>query len=175
MKLKPQAGLFCLQQESYRRMSGGFMPLPNRHMKVWLILCLVLCVSAAVAVAPDETIVLEMAKQTHISANEIRQDYNACDSGVTLSMKICGSYKWMVEDARLNKTYKQALAKARVMGYESSLIRSQRAWMVYRDAACIYEGEMGAGGGSAEGLYVLSCKLDLTKLQADRLENSLRE
>jgi uncharacterized protein YecT (DUF1311 family) len=144
------------------------------HSKAWVIL-FALCTSAAVAAAPDETIVHEMAKQTHMPADDIRRDYDACDSGVTLSMKICGSYRWMVEDARLNKAYKQALTKAREMGYESSLVRAQRAWLAYRDAACTYEGEMGAGGGTAEGLYVLGCKLDLTKQQADRLENSLRE
>ena len=129
----------------------------------------------AVDAAPDETVIKKLSKQTNIPVDDIRRDYNACDSGVTLSMKICGSYRWMVEDVRLNKTFKRVLVRAREMGYEPSLVRTQRAWLAYRDAACTYEGEMGAGGGTAEGLYVLSCKLDLTKQQADRLENSIRE
>ena len=33
----------------------------------------------------------------------------------------------------------------------------------------------GAGGGTAEGLYVLSCKEEVTKQQAERLEATLHE
>lgn len=158
------------------------MPIPylvtvdiKNHMKKRMILCLALCSSVAALAAPDEIVVQQMAKQTHLPADDIRRNYNACDSSITLSMKICESYRWMVEDVRLNKVFKRALAKAHDAGYEPSLVRSERAWIAYRDATCIYEGEMGAGGGTAQGLYVLSCKLDLTKQQADRLENSLRE
>jgi uncharacterized protein YecT (DUF1311 family) len=90
-------------------------------------------------------------------------------------MKICGSYHWMIQDVRMNKAYKQMLAKAKVASYEKSLVKAQRAWLAYRDAACAFEGEMGAGGGTAEGLYVLSCKEEVTKQQAERLEAAIRE
>ena len=53
--------------------------------------------------------------------------------------------------------------------------KRKRAWIAYRDAACRYEGKMGAGGGSAEVLYVLGCKEELTKQRADRLAESLKE
>ncbi len=124
--------------------------------------------------APDEAVVREMLrKSSGLSKEEIRANYNACDSGITLSMKICASYRWVKQDVRLNQIYKQSLDKARESGYEKSLVQAQRAWLAYRDAACAYEGEMGAGGGTAEGLYILSCKEDLTKERADRLEAAL--
>lgn len=132
-------------------------------------------VSTTTIAAPDEEVVKAMVRRTDISAEEIRANYNACDSGVTWSMKICGSYHWMVEDVRLNKIYKRALVKAKEAGYEKSLIQAQRAWLTYLETDCAYEGEMGAGGGSAEGLYVLGCKQGLTKQRADHLEEQLTE
>ncbi|HXA46096.1 MAG TPA: lysozyme inhibitor LprI family protein [Burkholderiaceae bacterium] len=144
-------------------------------MKKLTISLFVACTSVYALAAPDEFVVQEMARQTKLSVDDIKKNYDACDSGVTWPMKICGSYRWMVEDVRLNKIYKRTLTKARELGYESSLQTAQRAWLTYRDAACNYEGAAGAGDGTAAGLYVLSCKLDLTKQRADRLEEGLRE
>lgn len=135
----------------------------------------IVLMSSMVFAAPNEEVVQAMVRRTNISAEDIRANYDACDSGVTLSMKICGSYDWMVEDVRLNRIYKQLLAKAKEQGYDASLIRAQRAWLEYLEAACTFEGEMVAGGGTAEGLYVLSCKETLTKQRADHLESQLRE
>ncbi|WP_078121487.1 lysozyme inhibitor LprI family protein [Thiosocius teredinicola] len=125
--------------------------------------------------APDEEVVEAMTKLTSLTAEEIRQDYDACDSGVTLRMKICASYHWVAEDVRLNKIYAQVRAKAKEVGYEPSLIEAQRAWLAYRDTTCAFEGEMGAGGGTAEGLYVLSCRERLTKERTDDLAEYLKD
>jgi uncharacterized protein YecT (DUF1311 family) len=143
-------------------------------MKSHLFLSLLLIVPLVARADPDEDVIQVMARQTKLDPAEIRQHYNSCDSGVTLTMKICGSYRWMVQDTRLNRVYRDTRATARERGYEASLLKSQKAWLAYRDALCSFEGEMGAGGGSAEGLYVLSCKEELTKLQADRLESAIR-
>ena len=67
------------------------------------------------------------------------------------------------------------LAQATERGYADSLIQAERTWVAFRDATCTYEGQMGAGGGSEEGIYVLSCKEDLTKLQADRPNARLQD
>ena len=120
--------------------------------------------------APDEQVVQHVLRNsTGLTADEIRQNYNGCD-GTTLSMKICGAYQWAVQDIRLNRAFLQARSAAKKSGYEQSLVRAQRAWIAYRDSQCAFEGISGAGGGTAEGLYVLSCKEELTKLQANRLE-----
>lgn len=116
-----------------------------------------------------------MARRTRIPPDEIRRNYDACDSGVTLAMKTCGSYRWTEQNLRLNKVYKRVRAKAKEADYEASLIRAEKAWLAYRDTACIFEGKINAGGGTAEELYVLSCKEDLTKQRAERLEAIIGE
>jgi uncharacterized protein YecT (DUF1311 family) len=136
-------------------------------------LALLLAATARASAAPDETVVREMARQTNISAEVIRRDHDACDSGVSMSMKVCASYRWRVQDARLNAVYKQARSKAHEMGYEASLVKAQRAWVAYRDAVCANEGEMGAGGGTAQGLYELSCMEGLTKDRINRIDAML--
>ncbi len=73
--------------------------------------------------APDEEVVEAMTKLTSLTAEEIRQDYDACDSGVTLRMKICASYHWVAEDVRLNKIYAQVRAKAKEVGYSPRSLR----------------------------------------------------
>jgi len=144
-------------------------------MKIILPVLALALMPIAAHSAPDEQVVLTMAKQTGLSPTEIRESYNACDSGVTRSMKICGAYRLTEQDLRLNRLYKQALTKAKEQGLEETLVKAQRAWLSYRDAQCPFEGRSNAEGGTAEGLYVLSCKLVLTKQQADRLEAIVRD
>jgi uncharacterized protein YecT (DUF1311 family) len=88
-------------------------------------------------------------------------------------MRICGAYRVAAEDLRLNRAYSRALAQAKGLGVEASLKIAERAWLSYRDSQCAFEGEDGAGGGTAQPLYVLSCEEALTKFQADRLEAGL--
>jgi uncharacterized protein YecT (DUF1311 family) len=143
-------------------------------MKNLLALVALSIISSGAIADLDETVVREMARQTNLSPADIRENYNACDSGVTLRMKICGSYHYFVEDVRLNRLYQEALASARKAGSGASLIKSQRAWLAYREATCAYEGEINARGGSAEGLYVLSCDEELTKERANWIEHQLK-
>jgi uncharacterized protein YecT (DUF1311 family) len=140
------------------------------NMKLIFSFAVAIVASPLAISAVDEQVVQEMARKTRIPPAEIRLNYDACDSGITLKMKICASYRWIIQDIRLNLVYKQTVAKAKESGYEASLIKAQRAWVLYRDSNCTFEGEMGAGGGTAEGLYILSCKEELTKQQANRLE-----
>ncbi len=125
--------------------------------------------SAAAHATADDRVVEEMLKHTSgIGAEDIRRNYDACDSGVMRSMKLCASYRWTAQDIRLNAVYKR-LREQTDKADAVSLVNAQRAWLAYRDAECAFEGSAGAGGGTEEGLYVLSCKEDLTRQQADRL------
>lgn len=120
--------------------------------------------------AADERGVKEMLKHTvGVSADAIRRDYDACKSGVTLSMKLCVSYRWTEQDIRLNAAFKRLRAQTDKADV-AFLVNAQRAWLAYRDAQCALEGKAGASGGTAQGLYVLSCKEVLTRQQADRLD-----
>ncbi|MDB0571428.1 DUF1311 domain-containing protein [Ralstonia solanacearum] len=112
------------------------------------ILAVSLLVSNAAIAAPDEGVVQNMARHSSLSPQDIRQHYNDCDSGVTPSMKICASYHWKKEDIRLNRLYARSMEKAKEMGFETLLVQAQRAWLTYRDAVCLYEGQIGAGGGA---------------------------
>ena len=130
-----------------------------------------LLVCATARSAPDEHVVREMLKQTSgLDAEEIRRNYDACDSGNNLSMKLCESYRWTEQGIRLNTAFERLRKEAKGASYEPGLIKAQNAWLAYRDAECGFEGEIGAGGGSAQGLYVLACKEELTRRQADRLD-----
>lgn len=126
--------------------------------------------AAATNAAPDEQVVQHVLRNSAgLTADEIRRHFDKCD-GSTLSMKICGAYHWAVQDLRLNRAFSLARAVTKDSNYRESLLKAQRAWLIYRDSQCAFEGISGAEGGTAEGLYVLSCKEELTKLQADRLE-----
>lgn len=129
--------------------------------------------STLAAAAADEAVVRAMVRRTNVSPEDIRKNYDACDSGITRSMSICSSYLWTQEDLRLEQVFERSLAEAKEMNLEASLTSAQQAWIAYRDAACGYEAEIGAGGGTLEGLLVLSCKRDLTKERADRLKTNL--
>ncbi|NKI96403.1 hypothetical protein [Rhizobacter sp. SG703] len=60
---------------------------PPSHLLKPLAPALLLAATVAATAAPDEAVVREMARQTHIPADDIRRDHDACDSGVTLSME----------------------------------------------------------------------------------------
>lgn len=130
--------------------------------------------SSSVAAAngtPDETVVRHVLRNsTGLTADEIRRNYDGCDDGRTTPMKICGAYRWAVQDIRLNRAFVRARAIAKHAGYEQALVKAQRAWLTYRDSQCDFEGISAAGGGTEEGLHVLSCKEELTRLRADKLE-----
>ena len=142
-------------------------------MKATLTLLAMLFGYSLAQAAADEAVVQHVLRDSHgITADEIRRDYDACDS-TTLSMRICSAYRVAVQDIRLNRLYSQASAQARELGFDASLRDAEKAWLNYRDAQCAFEGQNGGGGGTAQPLYVLSCKEELTKIQADRLEAGL--
>lgn len=128
---------------------------------------------AATNEVPDDTVVQEMARQTNMAEEEIRENFNACDSGHTVRMMICLRYNWIAEDIELNRIYKLARAGAKEIGYEASLVKAQRAWVVFRDALCKFEGELRAGGGREEGIHMLICMAEETSQRAGYLKARL--
>ncbi|HQS60030.1 MAG TPA: lysozyme inhibitor LprI family protein [Gallionellaceae bacterium] len=147
---------------------------------------LVVLFTSAVAIAatnevPDEAVVKEMASQIHMPEDEIRENFNACDSNHNLKVIICLRYNWVAEDIRLNRIYKQARAEAKGIGqaradgigYEASLVKTQRAWIVFRDALCNFEGQLRAGTGREAGMNMLACMKEATIQRADYLEARL--
>lgn len=89
-------------------------------------------------------------------------------------------------DAELNRTYTALIAlfttrDSEMDGYSSAAPRSvpalrtaQRAWIVWRDAACLFEATTW-GGGSGAGPAETECLMRLTGEQALRLDQHLAE
>lgn len=104
--------------------------------------------------------------------------------GTTIGMGFCVSREWEWWDARLNAAYGALMARHRATDAEMAEMEAtvpslaetmrdmQRAWILYRDAACDYERAQwsgGTGGGPATG----ACLMRLTGAQALALEGRL--
>lgn len=124
--------------------------------------------------APDEEVVKAMSKTTNLTAEVIRADYDACDSGVTLRMKICASYSFTEQDLRLNRIYQRVRAKAKEGHFEKSLLASQRAWIKYLETNCQLQADAFNGQGSGWGIWYLGCKEGLTRDRASALEEIVK-
>jgi uncharacterized protein YecT (DUF1311 family) len=124
---------------------------------------------AALADVDPEVVDAVLCVTKGIPREVIVQNYDDCDSGITFQMKVCFAYRWMAEDVRMNREYKQAIAVAKKVGADDSLRAAQRSWIAFRDRECAFQGNIEAGGGSAEGVVVLGCKQSVTRLRADSL------
>ncbi|POM13212.1 hypothetical protein CUU62_16060 [Pseudomonas sp. WP001] len=95
---------------------------------------------------------------------------NKCMDGAntTADMVGCNVKEAKVQDARLNKAYKTALA-AQEGNRKQQLQDLQRLWIKYRDANCAFAGS--ATGGTIDQVNGSGCVLDMTQTRAQELEN----
>lgn len=104
----------------------------------------------------------------------------ACDDAqTTVEMRICAGQDYDLADTELNAAYKVARQSMRdldkdlpegLKGAADALLHAQRAWVPFRDAACIAEGFL-FRGGSLEPLMVTDCKTELTRQRSAQLRN----
>ncbi len=80
--------------------------------------------------------------------------------GVTVGIMDCTGAENILQDARLNQTYRDAMARRDARG-KTALRAVQRDWIKRRDATCRNAADA-AGGGSASGIVYSSCFLDET-------------
>lgn len=102
----------------------------------------------------------------------------------TVGMGACLSREFEWWDARLNDAFvrlmplheatdaEMADIGATVPGLADSLLAMQRAWIVWRDAACAYEYAQW-GGGTGGGPSATACMMRLTAEQALALEDRI--
>jgi uncharacterized protein YecT (DUF1311 family) len=90
----------------------------------------------ALCAEPREDVVAAMVRATHMSQADILGSLKRCD-GTTVDMKTCASYSFTAEDIRLNQIYFTVLKISDATGARKSLVESQRAWIKYRDLACV--------------------------------------
>ncbi len=109
------------------------------------------------------------------------QDWDCSDPGnlPQQGMNYCAYEDYKSADADLNFAYKRARDAMRQTdenlpqtqrGAADSLLRAQRAWITYRDAACETEG-FSFRGGSMEPFIVASCKAQLTRQRTQALRS----
>jgi uncharacterized protein YecT (DUF1311 family) len=84
------------------------------------------------------------------------------------SMNICAEYEFILSDLELNDAYKSALANY-VPSTAKLLVRSQRAWLSYRDKSCAFESS-GLEGGSAHAFSTNICLRQLTLTRTKELQ-----
>lgn len=89
--------------------------------------------------------------------------------GVTAGIMACNGAENLYQDARLNRTYRNAMAHRDARG-KIALRAAQRDWIKRRDATC-HQAAYEAGGGSASGIVYSSCFLDETIRRTIWLKN----
>lgn len=88
--------------------------------------------------------------------------------GVTVAMHDCMAAELGIQDARLNRTYRE-LIDVLSPQRKRQLTASQRTWLKYRDENCAFYAD--PDGGSAASLSAHGCVLRETAERASELEN----
>jgi uncharacterized protein YecT (DUF1311 family) len=103
------------------------------------------------------------------------KQYQACDkknpNGVTTLMRDCLGDEIGRQDAELNKVYKALMAKLKPAN-KAILLKSERAWIAYRDTTCDFEGSVEAGG-SLEFVIADECLVRQTIYRLEDLKQRL--
>ena len=114
-----------------------------------------------------------------MSGGAMAQDslYNCKNPQYQQEMNYCAHQGFLVADEKLNAAYGLAVASTKATdsyqepgqrGAETALRDAQRAWIIYRDNACIAEG-FAFHGGSMEPFIISTCKLRLTRERTEGL------
>jgi len=105
-------------------------------------------------------------------AEEPSPTYSQCmdKATSTLAMSACIQAETTLQDARLNRVYKQLMAK--LEGARQKTLRDvQRTWIKFRDDNCAFQARLSEGTvGHLEGGL---CVMDLTRERAAELERIL--
>lgn len=110
-----------------------------------------------------------------------------CENALTqLDMNLCAHKDYEAADAELNRQWKLTAARMkeydreRAGGHDTrpehyeTLLKAQRAWIVYRDAHCTSEGYR-FRGGSMEPMQVSHCMAALTQERTQKLHDLIEE
>ena len=113
-----------------------------------------------------------------VHAAESCDEATTC-TGTTKQLNECMAHLLAKQDARLNKTYRQLVARIKRSGDPEArslarkLRRSQKSWITYRDRYCDFR-RATAGHGTIRTLLYLDCQCTLTKDKADHLTDDLQ-
>lgn len=105
------------------------------------------------------------------------QDVNCTNPTAQVEINYCAEVDFLAADVYLNEAYRDARALMRKVdadlpaaqrGAEAALRDAQRAWITFRDQACIAEAYPWTGG-SGQQMALFGCKGKLTKQRAAEL------
>ena len=93
----------------------------------------------------------------------LAQDAAACGAAITqLEMNQCARASLATADAELNRLYRSQMS-AIDTERKKRLQASQRAWLKYRDSACLYETGPRSQSGSIWPMQVALCQAAFTR------------
>ncbi len=95
---------------------------------------------------------------------------NSCSAGGQRQMNICLSEEYEKSDRRLNDKYGELvnIIKNVKMADHSDLVKSQRAWIKFRDLECKFRNP--PHNGSLYNFSQFSCLIDMTEKRIKDLE-----
>ncbi|MBC3410495.1 DUF1311 domain-containing protein [Pseudomonas sp. SWRI51] len=105
-------------------------------------------------------------------ADDYSSTYTQCmdTASSTTAMGACIQAETKLQDERLNRVYKQLLAKL-APGQQKALREVQRKWIAYRDGNCAFHRNL--SDGSLYRIEGAMCVMDLSKTRAAELERVL--
>lgn len=106
---------------------------------------------------------------------EFSKAYGDCldkSDGITLRMRECNGEELRRQDGQLNSLYRELSAKSTPEA-RAALVRTQRAWIAFRDAECEYEGEQHSGG-TLEAIVIGGCHVEMTAQRVMQLRRYVR-
>ena len=109
---------------------------------------------------------------TAAQAEDYSSSYTQCmdKASSTVAMSACIQAETKLQDERLNRGYKQLMAK--LEGQQQKDLREvQRSWIKYRDGNCAFHGTLSSG--SLYRIEGAMCLMDMSKDRAAELERVL--
>lgn len=112
-----------------------------------------------------------------LATSATAQTLDCSDPQTQQHMNACAQQAWQAADEDLNLTYQLAVAMAKSVNEslpadaektEITLRDAQRAWITYRDKACMVEASPNSGG-TIQPLIIFSCMERLTRRRTEDL------
>jgi uncharacterized protein YecT (DUF1311 family) len=101
------------------------------------------------------------------------EEVDGCPGVNQLEMNQCASFSFYEADAELNKSYEKQMSRIETPKIKKRLRDSQRAWIIFRDKACLYEAGPSEESGSIWPLEHFGCMERQTRKRIEDLTNYL--
>lgn len=122
------------------------------------------------------TVTINALADLEVDENNVAKcNQKDADAGMSYAIIACGSQKTNNSELELNRVYKKLIADIKnendskiAKKYIQQLKMTQRAWIKYRDAQCVYDQD----GGRLESLRLHSCIDNMTIKRTQELKET---